>query len=1780
LPKVVASRYKVEKLLGEGAAGKVYLVKDKLEDDKKFALKLLEASGTRHLELMKHEFSILTKIKHPNIARVFDFGLDEKSGFWFYTTEYIEGEDIIKACKSLGSSDRSRMFAQTFRALQHIHSRGIIHYDVKPSNIIINKEGNAKLIDFGLATTETPASGAMRGTIGYAAPEVVRGELGDPRSDLYSLGVVYYEVLAGKRPFEDDSVLEVLQMQATTEPEPLRKSEKEVPVELEQIVLRLLERRPDLRYYTANEVNRALSLAMNISLEEETTETAMAYLLSGGFVGRDEELKRFQSLIDTLKDDFKESPIWFVTGETGIGKSRFLREIGYYAQLNGVMLIRNRCAPSHGQQSGPFSDAVRNIAAALPKDVLEKYTATVETLRVKTRDTEADSRGRIIHETVLLFIEAAREHPILISIDDAEQADEDTLALLEHLAQLLWLKQQEDKPVALLIMCGCNTEVESAKTAIGLIDRLAERGLAGRIPLSPLSGKASTKLLSAMLGGVELPEDIAQTVLGAAGGNPLIIEHTLQQLFESKHLFYEMGKWRATTALAELQLPRAGGEALRQRIGSLSDNERAIVEALACISRPADFGLLSDAAGIQAAVCAGAIEQLVSCRLLVSDEEGNYAFVSGSMNDVAIREINPERRLVIHRQIFSHLEKENGDAVECALQAEMAELERDKLLPLLWEAAKRIGPSSSISTTIHLYETLRRHQAPHSEEWYKVQRGLAAIYLRTGELQKVFDCVKAADHESLWQYPQFAIDIMSYAVSAHLKTGTVGEAERLVEKLEENFSRRTGVSAHLRAGVSVELGRIVRHKGELQKTRELWVEARRIYASRRDTERVNHLDYLIVTLDFQSGKHTDAGKRTRLMLKRKSAERLYASLHNVLGIVYAKAGKHGKAVDHLRLAARECKKAGRLLDAGIIQANIGSALGDRGEYGKALDAFTEAKRLFQVAGDEISCGITLSNLGDAHFLLGRTREALSSVEQALEVAEKTSSAFVEITATLSRAAIYGVLGKTRAALADADKTLQLARDANTGDLEAAALCQRAILLAFLCGDFDAAENDLAKARELAKPDNPARLGKVLIQLARISKLKGKTDEALSLMQQVQELDVGGSVLWTVDLIEVEMLAGVDKVASVQKIFKKLDGESLNFFDRIQVKILQARYGMKTGDAPKALQDATDALKSARQAEDVVLTFETSLISALCAAATKNNELSLRYLTDAKEAFDRIASELPEEYDRESLRSSPFHRALDETDAYLKGQESKRRKPAPSEENHRLEREMPEISGMDERLLEREGLALLNMIARLSAAELDVQKILNLALGMALDLTQAERGFIILVDEDGKLKHLAARNIRDEEITSPEYQTSHTMVIEVIRTGQSKLVSDIALNESLRNAQSVVDLGLHSVFCVPIISDKRTIGVVYLDSTSLARTFTETDVALIGAFAERIAPIIMHAISEEQLHFRLRSLEKEVRTRYAYSNIIGRSKPMKEVFRILDSVTDNNLTVLVYGETGTGKELVAKALHYNGNRKDAPFVSINCAAITESLLESELFGHVKGAFTGAVSDKAGLIESAGGGTLFLDEVGSMPPAMQAKLLRVIEEREVRKIGAPISTPVDIRLVCSTNIPLEQLVEKGLFREDLFYRINVVRIALPPLRERREDIPILVRHFLKEFANDMKTEEKPIDGDALGMLHARDFPGNVRQLRNILQQAFIASGKRITNTDIENTLSSLELDQVPQEGALARELSLDEYAKEFILLHEHRYSEAELAKKLGIGRKTLWLRRKEWNIPRSK
>ncbi|MGB7923825.1 MAG: sigma-54 dependent transcriptional regulator [Pyrinomonadaceae bacterium] len=271
--------------------------------------------------------------------------------------------------------------------------------------------------------------------------------------------------------------------------------------------------------------------------------------------------------------------------------------------------------------------------------------------------------------------------------------------------------------------------------------------------------------------------------------------------------------------------------------------------------------------------------------------------------------------------------------------------------------------------------------------------------------------------------------------------------------------------------------------------------------------------------------------------------------------------------------------------------------------------------------------------------------------------------------------------------------------------------------------------------------------------------------------------------------------------------------------------------------------------------------------------------------------------------------------------------------------------------------------------------------------------------------------------------------------------------------------------------------------------------------------EDLLQSVKNALRQRELFRENRQLRRELDRRYSFSEIIGTSEALQSVFRLVEKVASTNTNILIQGESGTGKELIARAIHHNSPRADRPFVAVNCGALPETLLESELFGHTKGAFTGAVTNKLGLFRSAEGGTVLLDEVGEISSAMQVRLLRALQEHEVMPLGSSSAVPFDARIICATNRDLEREVTEGRFREDLFYRLNVIEIHLPPLRERREDIPLLARTFITRTAREQARDEKPVAPEAASALINYTWPGNVRELQNAIERAFTLSGDRI-------------------------------------------------------------------------
>jgi transcriptional regulator with GAF, ATPase, and Fis domain len=484
---------------------------------------------------------------------------------------------------------------------------------------------------------------------------------------------------------------------------------------------------------------------------------------------------------------------------------------------------------------------------------------------------------------------------------------------------------------------------------------------------------------------------------------------------------------------------------------------------------------------------------------------------------------------------------------------------------------------------------------------------------------------------------------------------------------------------------------------------------------------------------------------------------------------------------------------------------------------------------------------------------------------------------------------------------------------------------------------------------------------------------------------------------------------------------------------------------------------------------------------------------------------------------------------------------------------RLLRELPATSRV------ARNLNALLKISRILHAIRDLNDLQGQLLDLIFEVVPAGRGAILLADREGHEFNSTFARMRQAG-QAQLVKVSRTVARQVLEQGIAMLGSDVPSSSELREVESLAASQVRSLLCVPLTVFQRVIGCIYLDSDSLSNRLNEEHLQLVTAIAGISAVALENA---RRLHWLEQENERLTVEVSQERSLVGEGARMKEVYQFLKRVAPTDSTVLIEGESGTGKELAARALHRNGPRAGKPFVAINCSAIPETLLESDLFGHERGAFTGAASLKKGRLEIADGGVVFLDEIGELAPTLQVKLLRVLQEREFERVGGIHPIKVDIRLIAATNSNLEQAMREGSFRQDLYYRLAVLRITMPTLRDRKDDIPMLVRHFVQKHAKRCKVKPRPVSREALACLVNYDWPGNVRELENAIERALVlGASDMILPEDLPESL--LERTPPPEMTEAKYHAALKELKKQLILdaVEQTRGSYADAARILGV------------------
>ncbi|WP_437614333.1 sigma 54-interacting transcriptional regulator [Sorangium sp. So ce834] len=1433
-------------------------------------------------------------------------------------------------------------------------------------------------------------------------------------------------------------------------------------------------------------------------------------------VGRDAELGAVAEALAALERGESGPRLCVIAGEPGCGKSRLLREAKWSAELR--------------------MEAVEGFARA------GAQVGSVRSMLGRATGEEALPAGALgalrAHERLTRARSGSGAEPLVLVLDDADEVGGADREMLEALVRLLG----PDDPVLLLAA----ERIPHGGGRAPLAAVAAEAGRSAReVALPPLGREAVQRWMDAIGLG-----DATEAVLRASAGWPADLVVTAGRLAESGDLAGLDATTPGASARYALRL-RGLGRPLRDAVATLAVlGGAAADEALPSLGLPVAHLAELAARGVAARAAGG----------WTLTRAGPIAALLAALGGEAVRAAHARAAAAFPARVEQqalHLAL-SGDtaAAERLFLGRRAEREAD---PGAWAAAAEalLEAATAAETRLEIASTLQRGgraaRAREVLEQLLAEGQAAALGARRGPaLVRLGACLLELGD------PTAALARLEEAEQASGEAPSFAPRERAcLADLASRALLRLGSHAEARARAEPALA---------------WCDEPEVLASLHEDVGVA-ASYLGerrlagLHLGLAAGLHRDR-RAPRALVRALSYQAIDAF----------RAGEVEAALVGYRQALATAEEHGLGDLVARCSLNVGTACHQSGELGEALAAYERGARLASALG-QADLVLVLD------FDLAKLWADVGAFERAGRVASRVEAEAARRGAPFFAAAAASVLGDCALAAGDAEEAARCFERSRRGfeaqgaqrevveeELE---LC-RAHLSRGALGDARAA---LARAREHGAVREAPDLG------ARAALLEGR----LALLDG--DGGEGGGNLGQAGVEPGEPNLGQGGLNLVRPNLGRpnLGQPALN---PGQLNLGQPNPGQPAPNPgrPNPGQDLAAArelleraLGLAERAAQPDLIADVRLALADAAELAGEPEAAAAQRQRATAAWTAMARSLPEAL-QHAFWMHPRRRAARPAPADAAAPPGAAAGPAAQPATERAAK------------LER----LLAMFRKLNSS-VEIADILAMAMDAAIDLTAAERGFVLLEQPGGELRVAVARNVDREKVGRSHLKFSYSIAERAIAAQEPVVTVDAQDDPRFREHASVHAMRLRSVIAVPIRSPDGVLGALYLDNRFRRARFAPADVDLLLAFADQVALALRNARLVDDLRRRTVELEAERRRveellrgqaaeidrlqeevlvrqqalehRYDYGAIVGRGPALRAVFATLDRVVDTPVSVLVTGESGTGKELVARAIHFAGPRKSGPFMGINCAALPAALLESELFGHVRGAFTGADRDRTGLVVAARGGTLFLDELGEMPLEVQAKLLRVLQEREVRPVGSAEAVRVDFRLVCATNRDLLAETARGRFREDLYYRVAVVQIRLPPLRDRLEDLPELALHFVRRAAEQLGRPAPQLSREALRRLGQHGWPGNVRELENVITKAVVlCDGRRIGPDDVD-------LPRAREGGGRGAPRSLpDERAALLAALERTGWNALQAARDAGMSRATFYRKLRRLGIQR--
>jgi len=1607
-------RYRRLRLLGEGGAGRVWLVEDRFRPGVRIALKEPLAGLDADAEALRREFAMLARLRHPGVVEPYELDRAPATGVPRFSLAWVEGSELPTAVAAEGSRLCLEMTAEALRVLAFLHDFGLIHRDLKPANLLVRPHPRLgcrlTLLDLGLAVQSRvglDASGrGPAGTLPYLAPELFSGAAASPRSDLYALGAVLYEVAHGHPPFDPrgrdlSTFVEAVRTGKRSRP-PLREG---YPDGFAGWLEELLCPDPSGRPAEAREALARLNTACGTRFPTETAADRAARLASDPPVGREAEFREIWRQLEPVSGP---RVIW-LQGPAGGGKSRLLRWLQTEAILRGWE-VEATSSTVAGGGSGPL-----------------------------TESPDAQLR-RLRH--------LAAERPTLWLFDELEAADGRTLRAIERVAR-------EGKAPPLQVVAAVRPAEVTRPRLRRLLDDTQTVPTLHAIPIGPLGSDAIRAVAERATGSRALSAARVSWLSSVSEGNPLLVEAMLVE-----------GAWETT---GRTRPPEVLERSIQARWNLLTPEARDWLEALAVLGRDAP-----EAAAV-------ALSGLDPGRAADAAEETRLA----GLTRVAGDRWSPDSHLVaetIRQRIPAARRHELYGQAACLLSGGEWEGRDPWRLARLWSAAAEPG--------------------------------------------RALDCAVSAARRSLAEgVPDRAAEQFAFALHHCPRRGP--------ERLRLRIDQATALmSAGLHSAAARAFG------AALRLTRDR--------AERADLL-ARQADALVHAGRFARGQSV-AAEAVALAGADRPLERARALAAS--GVVLGRLGREPEAERLFEEAlglARQC--GDRELEAETLQ-NLATCKA-RLQRPEAETDFREAIALFRDLGREGSELRSLVGVATIHLRAGRLQRAEERLEEVRAKAARLGHLDLLETALSKLSSLATERGRLDRALSLGHEALDQARHLGDRNRMIIARCRLAEAL-IGCGRpaeaVDLLRDALSEPTHEVEPDmlDSARM----LMAHALLEVPGADAESVRVpltacLEGFRRRRKTRSLLMAL-VIEMERRVDTDAGEPFEPVHREFEALAASSGIepepeiRIRAELARAKFLLRRGNASGARDEARSA--AAIAARVGLAGYEARALGLVARALEPLGEAdeAARAARQAVERLDAAAECIADPEIRRSFLERPAFRSLRSAH--------------------------PAVEGGSERRL----VALYDMIRALNS-ETDPDGLLETILDMAIRAVPAERGMILLRDDPAAESFTVRVSRQLDPETEEDARNYSSSIVARAGSGQAILALDAGQDERFRDLKSVSLYGIRSLMCVPLRSRGAIVGTVYLDSRHGARLFTPEDLRFLEAFADHAALALHNLRERAALIEENRRLQTAAESRVRFGNIVGRSPGMQRVFELIEKVAGSVLPVLIEGESGTGKELVARAIHAHGPRRRKIFLSENCAAIPETLLESELFGHVRGAFTGADRDRQGLFEQADGGTLFLDEVGDMTAAMQARLLRVVQEGELRRVGGDRPIRVDVRVIAATHRDLQHEVEAGRFREDLLYRLQVLPIRIPALRERPEDVSPLIDFLLERIARERGRPAPAIEPEVRVRLERYAWPGNVRQLENTLQRLALLAGDRPISLAVlcsDDSCRRTVLADQPEEAAQA--FSLDDAARDQVrrALQAAGGNRERAARLLGVSRATIY------------